>query len=423
VAQVSALRISSAWYRHIPIVPALGIVPKLRKLSPQAATACDALGSDFSYKMTYQGNVLKVWYTPRDFIRAGLNIPLAEKPTPKDKWFNGKVTVLTYPPMPDDLSVHFARILLGGTQQERYDDPEVQGGRIALIASDHNKVQRPSSSLDHMHASLPKQVAYNQRVLSAEDQIAGINSEVGDFLSKMSVQPTDSIIICVNAGESLKSHEEHMGGQLWIRSDRQMTAMNIPFPGRSNDSESACLAGVAEAVEWAHVLEDGLPKRTTQRIVIYPPTLPEFSRVLSGGSSNLGEGHEIAYQPISAACTLFESPPAFYSADSQSFGGLDIVEKVPLWMHTAAQVSIGGRKQILEDGADVCNSESHSENEDFGEELTGMYTSDVPLDAKGCPVDGRHKLSEAQANALRAQANALRPPRKASVEREVGFDR
>jgi hypothetical protein len=116
--------------------------------------------------------------------------------------------------MSDELSTDFARILLGGTQQELYDDPEVQGGRIALIASNNNKVQRPPNSLDRMHASLPKQVAYNQRVLSAEDEIAGISSELGDFLSKMSVQPTDPIIICVNAGESLKRHEQHMGDQL-----------------------------------------------------------------------------------------------------------------------------------------------------------------------------------------------------------------
>jgi hypothetical protein len=63
-----------------------------------------------------------------------------------------------------------------------------------------------------------------------------------------------------------------------------------------------------------------------------------------------------------------------------------------------------GRKQVLEDGAHVCNSESDSENEDFGEELTGMYTSDVPLDSNGTPVDGRHKPSDVQPNVLRARA-------------------
>jgi hypothetical protein len=207
-----------------------------------------------------------------------------------------------------------------------------------------------------MHASYQKQVAYNQRVLSAEDEMAGINSEAADFLSQMSVDPSEPIIICVNAGESFKRHEQHTGGQLWMQSDRKMTATNIPFPGMTNDSNSACLAGVAEAVEWAHAMEKCLPKRTTQRIVLYPPTLPDFSRVLSGDTSNLSEGHEIAYQRISDVFSLYEVPPAFYPADSQSFGDLPIADRVPSWMNIAAQVSVGGRKQVLEDGADVCNS-------------------------------------------------------------------
>jgi hypothetical protein len=193
-----------------------------------------------------------------------------------------------------------------------------------------------------------------------------------------------------------------------MQADRRMTATNIPFPGMTNDSESACLAGVAEAVEWAHVMDNGLLKRPTQRVVIYPPTLTEFSRVLSGDTSNLAEGHEIAYQRISNACSRYEPPPAFYSADSKDFGGID-PSKVPSWMNAAAQVSVGGRRQVLEDGADVCNSESDSENEDHGEESKGVYTPDVPLDSKVRPIDARHELSSAQADTLRAQA--AQPPR------------
>jgi hypothetical protein len=40
-------------------------------------------------------------------------------------------------------------------------------------------------------------------------------------------------------------------------------------------------------------------------------------------------------------------------------------------MHTAEEVSIGGRMQVLEDGNDVCDSESDSESEGHGDELTG----------------------------------------------------
>jgi hypothetical protein len=206
----------------------------LRQISPQVAQACDALGSDFSYKVRYHDNIVKVWYAPRDFITAGLTTPLAEQPTVKDKWVSHVATVLTYPPVPNYQAEDFARILFRGRLQERCPDPEVQGGKIGLIASKNNIVQRRPNSLDRMHASLPKQVAYNQRVLSAEDEIAGINTEVGSFLSKMSATADEPIVIFVNAGESLKRHEQHVGGQLWLQSDRQMTATNIQFDGMSN---------------------------------------------------------------------------------------------------------------------------------------------------------------------------------------------
>jgi hypothetical protein len=81
-----------------------------------------------------------------------------------------------------------------------------------------------------MHALYSKQVVYNQRVLSAENKIAGINSEAADFLSQMAVNPSEPIIICVNAGGSFKRREQHTGGQLWMQADRKMTATNFQSP-------------------------------------------------------------------------------------------------------------------------------------------------------------------------------------------------
>jgi hypothetical protein len=68
--------------------------------------------------------------------------------------------------------------------------------------------------------------------------------------------------------------------------------------------------------------------------------------------------------------------------------------------------------------AEMCNSESDSENEDHGEVLTGMYTKDIPLDSDGRPIDSRYKLSENQANALRAQA--AQPPRPTTQASAAG---
>jgi hypothetical protein len=39
-----------------------------------------------------------------------------------------------------------------GVLQERYDDPEVQGGKIALIAVNSITVQKPPNGLDRMSA-------------------------------------------------------------------------------------------------------------------------------------------------------------------------------------------------------------------------------------------------------------------------------
>jgi hypothetical protein len=71
-----------------------------------------------------------------------------------------------------------------------------------------------------------------------------------------------------------------------------------------------------------------------------------------------------AYQRILSACESFENPPRFFSSESSDFGGLEIPGEVSGWMNTAAQVSIGGRRQVMEDGNEVCNSETPSENEE-----------------------------------------------------------
>jgi hypothetical protein len=222
----------------------------------------------------------------------------------------------------------------------------------------------------------------------------------------MSLNPADPVIVGVNAGEPMKRHEQHLGGRLSMQGDRQMTATNVQFDSMKNDATSLTLAAVAEAVEVAHVLETCQAKRTRQRIVIYPSSLSKLETVLVTGNVGLDteDGNDIAYQPILSACDTFANPPKFFPDDSQDFSGFDIADKVPLWMHTAAQVSIGGRKQVREDGKDVWDSESDSENEAQGEELANMCTSEIPLGKDGRPVGKRYKLSPEQVNAMRADA-------------------
>jgi hypothetical protein len=129
--------------------------------------------------------------------------------------------------MPDDYVQSNAVLLFGGQAHERYGDPEIQGGKIAVVATNNNKVQKPPNSLNRMHASRPKQVAYNQRALKAEERVAGMNCDLADFLAEMSPDPAEPVIICVDARESTKRHEQHLGGQLWMQGNRTMTATNV----------------------------------------------------------------------------------------------------------------------------------------------------------------------------------------------------
>jgi hypothetical protein len=82
-------------------------------------------------------------------------------------------------------------------QEDRYDDSEISGGRIALITTNNNPVQVPPRSLDRMHASRQRQIAFNKRVLKAEEQIARINSGFADFLQDMSFDPVEPVFVCV----------------------------------------------------------------------------------------------------------------------------------------------------------------------------------------------------------------------------------
>jgi hypothetical protein len=98
---------------------------------------------------------------------------LAEDPVSKGKWISHDIIVFSYPPLPDDQVKETPVALFGQGSylQERYDDPEVQGGKIALIASKQQLVQKPPNFLDRMQSTFLKQLGYNQRVLEAEKEM------------------------------------------------------------------------------------------------------------------------------------------------------------------------------------------------------------------------------------------------------------
>jgi hypothetical protein len=194
-----------------------------------------------------------------------------------------------------------------------------------------------------------KQVAYNQRIIAAENEISGINCDVADFVSGMTLDPTEKMIICINGSEEMKRNETAMAGQPWIQEDRKMAAANPPFDGMANTKESAILSAVAEAVAWKNeALEPEDPPRKGQRVVIYPKDLVQLDAVLSAGDPNVDaeSGHSIAYERILAHAQTFENPPIFIKADAESVtSDPKLSELVPSWMCMAERIATGSRRR------------------------------------------------------------------------------
>jgi hypothetical protein len=326
-----------------------------------------------------------------------------------------------HPTLPDDQVKDTPSILFGPGSyiQAQYDDPEVQGGKIALIAAKQQLAQKPPSFLDHMQSSFLKQLAYHQKVLNAEKEIAGINCDIADFLSGMSNDPSEQLVICVNGSEEMKRNEEAMGGQLWIQGDRQMTASNHVMDGVANNKEGAILSATMEAVTWKSALdlEDG--PRKGQRVVIYPKEMTQLEQVLSTGDTSIDDvdGQPITYTVILQAAHMYKHPPIFLTENSEQITSVEeTATKVPMWMNIAAQVATGSRRMVYEDGPDKMNSDDDDALEDVKpDEEKGMYTPEMD------PNQGPLKLTQHEAARQRAAAQTLKaheaqkvPPRSQS---------
>jgi hypothetical protein len=250
-------------------------IQRLSEVSQGIAKTLDSIDV-YRSETRYLYNSLRVWFCPSVAFSA-IKRPLAERPISKGKWYSWTdIMAFTYPPVPD---VTDQPTTLFGPErflQERYADEEVQGGKIALIAVKQMRAQKPPNCLDRMQSTFLKHVAYNQRVLDAEGEIAGINSDAPDFLSEMTLE--EPIFVCINCCEAMKRNEEARAGQLWIQGDRQLTASNRAFDGMANTRDSALLTAAAEAVSWKHPLEPE-DQRKGQRIIISPKDLPAFRRL------------------------------------------------------------------------------------------------------------------------------------------------
>jgi hypothetical protein len=239
--------------------------------------------------------------------------------------------------------------------------------------------------------------------MKAEEEISGINCDVADFVSKMSLDPAEEVVICVNGSQEMKRGETTMAGQLWIQGDRMMTASNPAFPGMSNTTESAVLAATAEAVAWKNDALETPGPRKGQRVVIYPKELTQLDTVLSSRDPNLDpeDGHPIAYQRVLAAAAEFEVPPIFLKEDSEATtSDPRKAEEVSKWMSTAEQIATGSRPRVLEDGPDTIHSDDDARVDVEPDEEKGMYTAGITA-----PV----KLSQKEVGRQLAAVHTLKP--------------
>jgi hypothetical protein len=58
-----------------------------------------------------------------------------------------------------------------------------------------------------MNSRYIKQVAYNDRIIEAEKEVAAINCEAAEFLAGMTLDPEEQVIICINCSEEMKRGE------------------------------------------------------------------------------------------------------------------------------------------------------------------------------------------------------------------------
>jgi hypothetical protein len=93
----------------------------------------------------------------------------------------------------------------------------------------------------------------------------------------------------------------------------------------------------------------------------------------------------------------------FFAIDQEELKSQVVPSKIDEWMSTASQIATGGRRQVPEDGPDVINSESDSDNEQREDLLTGAYIG-VSTDSHGDPKGSAQHLENRQADLLRLQA-------------------
>jgi hypothetical protein len=173
----------------------------------------------------------------------------------------------------------------------------------------------------------------------------------------------------------------------------------------ANDSSAALLTAVVEAVEWKHPIELPTGKRPGQRVVIYPPEFGGLQAVLSSERSawDVADGQGEACERIISAKDNLEHPPIFFSTNQEELKHHVDPSKINEWMTTESQIATRNRRQVPENGPNVMNSESDSDNEQHGDVIMNGYQG-ISVNSNGDPIGSEYHMTTSQADQMRRMA-------------------
>jgi hypothetical protein len=165
------------------------------------------------------------------------------------------------------------------------------------------------------------------------------------------------------------------------------------------------LSGIADVLSWRHALETSHdPNYLTpgRRVVVYPKFLDKLGEVFASGDIGIDrvQSRWPADKTILVQSMTWphdKRPVLLPEGDHRlPIWSIPIAQAME-WMEDAKRIAVAGRRQVLEDGPDVCDDEpdQRAEYSDHGEELERMYVAGASLASA--------RLTTAEANALRAQ--------------------
>jgi hypothetical protein len=123
---------------------------------------------------------------------------------------------------------------------------------------------------------------------------------------------------------------------------------------------------------------------------------------------SLNGNRDIVYEKILRERSTWQEQdcPVLIPEDSLSLTSYPMfAQPVQKWMEDAKRIDVAGYRQALEDGPDVCDSESEAGYSIDGEVLKWMYTSEL-LGKDGKPDLASARMTTEQANMQRAMAKA-----------------